>query len=383
MSVRSEALVRTSDRAHEGLSHRIVRSRAEIEPVWQRLEAGLRSTGLANSWTWTKCWLDAYGATTPHWFVVAEHAGQVVGVALMTRGVRHRRGPLPIRSVHVGTAGEERGCGIWVEYNRVLVAPQHRTAFLALLLGTPGVRPLAADVLEFNGFDPDELPRAIQDQIRIREEPCYVTDLTRSATVLEAFDGDTRRKLRKNSKRFAESFGALATEWVETAGRGQEVLRELIEHHQARWTSAGKPGAFADQRFRQFHRDLVARLLPAGRVVLVRITAGETLVGIFYGFVEQGVLYHYQWGLPAFEDNSLSPGFVTGFLVMEEAKRRGMTELNWLAGDSRYKRDLSNSTRSLIWAEKSLSPWHRAINLLIALYGVLPDSQKRMIRGLR
>ena len=68
---------------------------------------------------------------------------------------------------------------------------------------------------------------------------------------------------------------------------------------------------------------------------------------------------------------------------MEEAKRRGMTELNWLAGDSRYKRDLSNATRSLIWAEKSLSPWHRAINLLIALYGVLPDSQKRMIRGLR
>ncbi len=95
------------------------------------------------------------------------------------------------------------------------------------------------------------------------------------------------------------------------------------------------------------------------------------------------MLYHYQWGLPAFGDNSLSPGFVTGFLVMEEAKRRGMTELNWLAGDSRYKRDLSNSTRSLIWAEKSLSPWHRAINLLIALYGVLPDSQKRMIRGLR
>ena len=81
MSVRSESMARTAERAETRLTHRIVRSRAEIAPIWQHLEASLRSTGLANSWTWTECWLDAYGASTPHWFVVAEHAGQVVGVA--------------------------------------------------------------------------------------------------------------------------------------------------------------------------------------------------------------------------------------------------------------------------------------------------------------
>ena len=93
------------------------------------------------------------------------------------------------------------------------------------------------------------------------------------------------------------------------------------------------------------------------------------------------MLYHYQWGLPQFEDNRLSPGFVTGYLVMEEAQRRGLTELNWLAGDSRYKRDLSNGQRSLIWAEQSAQP--------LAHGGDRPDlrscetarHRKRMIRG--
>ena len=383
MTARAEPIPRTTDRAEASLVTRLVHSREEIAPIWQRLESRLHCTGLANSWAWTDCWLSAFGATIPHWFVVAEREGQAIGVALLTRGRKQRRGPLPVRTVHIGTAGEEPGQGVWVEYNRLLVAPGDRAAFLSLLLAAPGVKPWTADVLALDGFDPDELPANIRAGIREREETCYVTKLDRSPTVLESFDGDTRRKLRKNVKRFGAAFGDLATEWIESRERAREVMRELVEHHQARWTSAGKPGAFATNRFQQFHDALVDRLLPDKRIVLARVTAGAELVGIFYGFTEGDVIYHYQWGLPRFDDNSLSPGFVTGFLVMEEARERGFTELNWLAGDSRYKRDLSNATRSLVWGEKSLSPWSSALTGLISLYEMLPDKQKQMIRGQR
>jgi CelD/BcsL family acetyltransferase involved in cellulose biosynthesis len=373
---------RTDSRpATGGLALRLIRSRAEIAPIWRRLEQSLHSTGLANSWAWTDCWLDAYGDLVPHWFVVAERAGHPVGVAMLTRGRAQRRGPVPLRTAHIGTAGEGHGRGIWVEYNRVLIAPADRAGFLALLLTAPGTRPLAVDVLELNGFDPDELPATIRTRLREREEICHVANLTGPGEIIDSFDRDTRRKLRKGIKEFTAAFGALTTEWVESPERAQTVLTELIAHHQARWTSAGKPGSFADDRFERFHRDLVERLLPERRIVLARVTAGETLVGIFYGFVEDGVVYHYQWGLPQFEDNRLSPGFVTGYLVMEEARRRDLAELNWLAGDSRYKRDLSNAQRSLIWAEKTLSPWHMVVTGLISLYAKLPDTRKQMIRG--
>jgi len=381
MEITSKAITSATTTAGQSIAIRLVRSRAEIAPIWQRLEKTLHSAGLANSWAWTECWLNAYGDLVRHWFVVAERAGQPVGIALLTRGRKQRRGPVPIRSVHIGTAGEGHGRGIWVEYNRVLVTPADRTEFLSRLLTAPGVAPLAADVLELNGFDPAEIPASLRRGLREREEICYIADLTQSPAVLDSFDRDTRRKLRKGMAQFSEQFGDLATEWLETTDRAQDVLNELIEHHQARWTSAGTPGSFADERFGQFHRELIDRLLPDGRIVLARVTAGETLVGIFYGFIEEGVLYHYQWGLPQFEDNKLSPGFVTGYLVMDEAKRRGLTELNWLAGESRYKRDLSNAKRSLIWAEKRLSPWHTVVNGLISLHERLPEAPKRMIRG--
>lgn len=381
MTTRADSISHSTERARPDLVARLVRSRTEVAPLWQHLEARLRNVGLANSWTWTDCWLTAFGPSIPHWFVVAERAGHPVGIALVTRGRKQRRGPLPIRTIHIGTAGEEPGQGVWVEYNRVLVSPEDREAFMTLLMTAPGVKSWSADVLEWNGFAPEELPAPLRSRLHERAEPCYVTDLGSAPTVLETFDGDTRRKLRKNVKRFSEQYGELCTEWIESTGRAQVVLRELIEHHQARWTSAGKPGAFATDRFQQFHRALVDQLLPAKRIVLARVTAGDQLVGIFYGFVEQEVIYHYQWGLPQFDSNSLSPGFVTGFLVMEEAKRRGFRELNWLAGDSRYKRDLSNATRTLIWAEVTLSPWHTAVRALISAYEKLPDTPKQMIRG--
>src|SRR5689334_22190954 len=239
MEITSKAITGTTATAERSMAIRLVRSRAEIAPIWQRLETALRSTGLANSWAWTECWLNAYGDQVRHWFVVAERAGQPVGVAMLTRGHKQRRGPVPIRSVHIGTAGEGHGRGIWVEYNRVLVTPADRTAFLSHLLTAPGVAPLAADVLELNGFDPVEIPASLRSRLRAREEICYVTDLTQTPAVLAAFDRDTRRKLRKGIAQFSEQFGDLATEWVESTDRARQVLTELIEHHQARWVSAG------------------------------------------------------------------------------------------------------------------------------------------------
>jgi CelD/BcsL family acetyltransferase involved in cellulose biosynthesis len=171
-------------------------------------------------------------------------------------------------------------------------------------------------------------------------------------------------KIQKNRRRFEERFGPITTTWAETVDDGLSILREMIPHHQERWQRIGLPGCFASPRFTGFHEELVGRLLPKGQIALFRVGAGDQLIGIFYGFVESGVLYHYQWGLASFDQNSLSPGFVVGALCMEEAAKRGLDELNWLAGDIRYKRELSNSRRDLIWAELHRGPRMLAIETM-------------------
>src|SRR4051794_24636800 len=95
--------------------------RASAAEIWTALERRLESEALTCSWDWTEVWLQHYGDVVPHRFAVGQSRdGRPYGVALVCRGHR-RRGPFPVRSVHLGTAGEPPGEGVYVEYNRILV----------------------------------------------------------------------------------------------------------------------------------------------------------------------------------------------------------------------------------------------------------------------
>lgn len=68
------------------------------------------------------------------------------------------------------------------------------------------------------------------------------------------------------------------------------------------------------------------------------------------GFVERGRLLFYQGGIASFADNRLKPGLAVHALCMEECVRRGIDEYDFLAGDARYKRELSTGEETIVWA---------------------------------
>ena len=81
--------------------------RVAAAAIWQELEART-SVPLTCSWKWTETWLDHYGDLVPHRFAVGERSGTRVGIVLVTRGAGERRAWLPVRTLHLGTAGEPR-----------------------------------------------------------------------------------------------------------------------------------------------------------------------------------------------------------------------------------------------------------------------------------
>jgi len=62
------------------------------------------------------------------------------------------------------------------------------------------------------------------------------------------------------------------------------------------------------------------------------------------------LLLFYQSGFAAFDDNKLKPGLVTHALCMQACRERGLTEYNFLAGESRYKQELATMEQELVWA---------------------------------
>jgi CelD/BcsL family acetyltransferase involved in cellulose biosynthesis len=338
--------------------------------AWRELEAA-HGAGVADSWDWVQTWLDHYGDLIPHRFAIGRRGGEPRGITLLAHGVDQRRGPIPVRTIHLGTAGEPDLDTVRVEYNRFLVAPADRGAFAAALLAAIRAEGGRYDELALDGFAPEDVAPILQAEpgFRLSRRISHVTDLQAiradGGNVLASLRGSTAYKVRRSRKHLEQAHGPLRLEWAETLEHAEDIFAEMIGLHVARWERAGQPAKFASPRFRGFHRDLVRRLFPRGGILLARITAGDLTVGCDYSLIEHGRVLAYNWGLRHFEDTLISPGLVTGAMVMQEALERGLDEYDWLAGDVLYKRQLSTTTRELVWADLPHGPRGHLIEQLI------------------
>jgi len=331
-------------------------ARAEAAERWTTLETTLASTALSCSWAWTETWLAHYGDVVPHRFLLGSADGEACGIALVTEAPRR---PLRPRTLHLGTAGEPPGSSVYVERNALLVAPRHRGAFATALVDQL-VADGGWDRLRFDGLRAEDADALLAGRagMTLDEQDSPIADLTAGGDVVDALSSSRRQRVR----RALRGFGDVEAEWAQTPAQALAILDELIELHQARWSAEGAPGAFASDRFTAFHRALVERLLPEGRVALLRVRRDEQVVGCLYGFVEDDRLLFYQSGLRRYEDNRLKAGVVAHVAFMRACREHGLTAYDFLAPAARYKEELSTHAERLVWAELTRPGWRNRLS---------------------
>jgi CelD/BcsL family acetyltransferase involved in cellulose biosynthesis len=321
--------------------------RPAVALAWRQIQDRLGVDSLTCSWDWTATWLQQFGSVVPHRFALAERGGVPCAAALLTC-TTERYGPLRVRRLYIGTAGEPPAETVYVEYNRLLVSAEDRAPFVKQLLSKLRSDP-SWDELRLNGFAPEDAEPFLQSDrsLAARRVRCLAADLaTDSGDVVATLKSGTRQRIRRSLR----GFGSVRTEWAETTSHALEILDELIALHQQRWEQAGRAGAFSGARFRGFHRELIQHLLPSKQVILFRARSEQGTIGCLYSFVERGSVHFYQSGLAAFDDNRLKPGLTVHALCMQACHDLGLVEYNFLAGDDRYKQELGSVERELIWA---------------------------------
>ncbi len=150
-------------------------------------------------------------------------------------------------------------------------------------------------------------------------------------------------------------------------------LQALAVLHQATWTARGRPGAFANPEFARFHHALLARAVPRGEAELLRIAAGEKLVGYLYNLRFRGRVYAYQSGFDyAAAGAHEKPGLTCHHAAIALARREGATRYDFLAGGDRYKTSFANAATTLHWLD--VAPrW--------SLSGLAYRCRSRILRG--
>ena len=330
-----------------------VRSASEQDFVlaqWRSLETRLGDRSISCSADWTETWLDAFGDLVPHRFVLAQQGTRLCGICLITEGVQQTDGPVKVRSLHVGTAGEPEADSVCVEYNRLLVEPACRAAFSRQLVEYLSQQ-RDFDQWNLDGFSGEDLAAFEQADPRLEQEACpaHYVDLdairAKGCDLLAALKHEPRRKVKKG----LQAFEGVRFEWAESIESATDVFGELIELHQARWQSLGKPGVYSSERFVRFHEGLIARLVPSGRMAFARVTSNRGTVGCLQFFVENKRALIYQCGW-APSEKSISPGVVVDYLTIEACLSRGFVAYDFLSHATQHKKDLTNASVPIVWA---------------------------------
>jgi CelD/BcsL family acetyltransferase involved in cellulose biosynthesis len=183
------------------------------------------------------------------------------------------------------------------------------------------------------------------------EQPVFVADLASlrdRGDALATMGAETRRQIRRARALYARD-GAVTIERVLAPAERDAALACLVALHQARWTTAGQPGAFASPVFRDFVERLVAGGVPGGEVELLRVCAAGRTIAVLLNLVAGGAVANYVAGVSMETDNRLKPGLVAHAMAMELHMAEGRGSYDLLAGESRYKRSLASRKGDLVW----------------------------------
>jgi CelD/BcsL family acetyltransferase involved in cellulose biosynthesis len=322
---------------------------AALGAKWRDLET--RSIpSFFQTWTWTGC-LAAERFADPV-LVEAREGRRTVALALFNR----RGGTL-----YLGESGDPALDCVYIEFNGVLAEAGREADLTAACLraartgsGAGGRTAWRKPRLILGGIGGATVAAAAQagQVIRKRSMAAPYVDLTqRDRGFLETRSANTRQQLRRSNRDYAAAGPILITR-AGTLNEAEEFLDGLSALHQTSWRARGRAGAFASPFFGRFQRALIARGLEREEIDLFRISAGQQPIGFLYNFRYRGHSLAYQSGFDyASASRYQKPGLTCHYEAIRFAKGWGAVRYDFLAGDDRYKRSLSNQADTLYWTE--------------------------------
>jgi CelD/BcsL family acetyltransferase involved in cellulose biosynthesis len=311
---------------------------------------------------WVLPWCREYGTVLGRRIHVAEvrREGRLVALAPFVSRRRRHRTVLPLRRLELACTGEPEADEVSSEYVGVVVERGFESDVAALLAREVAARRFGlVDELRIPAMNSeDPMTIALGDAFR-REG--WTTELTAWSDApysplpatwdafLSHLPGRRRHTVRR-AERDLES-------WAEGPPRlhvaaddasldeGRRILEAL---HGDRWRAVGRSGAFASSAFLRFHAEAMPALLSSGALELLWLEAKGEPLAILYNIVWRNKVYHYQSGRRMDLPRPLRPGLAAHAQAIRRSIELGRREYDFLAGDHRYKRELSLQTRRLV-----------------------------------
>lgn len=324
----------------------------ELERDWKDLESRSEPTVFL-SWQWIGVWLDVYEPAGRLLRVYRDD--RLIGACIVVEATEKRHGLLRSRSLRLHQTGQPFEDQIWIEYNGVLCERGSerdvtRASLEYLCREDDQWEELVIGAIDAREADHYANATGLSKHVRW-EAPCYGVDLSRldldSQHYLSTLTANTRYQIRR-SMRMYHGRGGLRISRPQSVDEALAVFEAIGPRHLARWGGGMNESGFANPEFVRFHRTMIQRHWPEGRVDLVSIWAGTELIGTFYNLLYDNVVYFYLSGLKVESDNKLKPGLIGHALCIENYRSQGFQFYDFMGGAERYKAQLGARHRYLV-----------------------------------
>lgn len=326
---------------------------SELGIRWRELEARADAPFFL-SWDWIGCWVEE--AQVEPLVLVGRYSNRIVALALLVPSRQHRHLVIATDAMLLNHVGDYDRDILKIEYNGFLTdrdfgwkAVQIGIQFLFSHLKAAAISDqtrIRLDELHLKGV-PEQYEQyawapGIRQTLMSRHRSWNVDlDSIRASgrDYLDQLSGNTRYQVRR-AKRLYGLRGKLVATRAENVADALSYFVALKTLSTAYWSQRGQTGAFTYPFFDRFHNTLIRTCVPRRTVELIRVTAGDQVVGYLYNFVYKGWVYAYQSAFVFEDDPKYKPGLVTHALCIEQHIRQGSHVYDFLAGYSRYKSNL-------------------------------------------
>ena len=329
----------------------------EIRQAWLDLQ-DCADCSYFLSWSWIGTWLQQIAIALNPVVVRVWHEDQIVGLAVFVPRDIKRRLFFHASALFLNEYPFEHS-NMVIEYNGLLAARGHEAAVYAEILGH-----LLQDYGRFDEFhfgaiaegpDMDRLVQAAGKHAGLLiddESTAWHVDLDALEPGIDAFLATlskNRRAQLRRSIRLYEEQGPLGMDVARDPEQALAFLDGLKVLHTERRRSKGEEGAFANSRWEQFHRSLIADRFGAGEVQMIKVSTPEMTIGYLYNFIWRRHVYVLQTGFRTGHDKRDQPGYIVHALAIVHNRDQGMVAYDLMHGDAVYKKILCNCSQTLFW----------------------------------
>ena len=325
---------------------------------WRQLEQR-SSCSFFQSWTWIGTWLSQLPKSVALYLLEVVDGDRVIGLAVFGARTLVRHGFVRSRALLLHETGSKELDRMTIEYNSILAETGREREVVIAAVNCVRAVNITWDELMVSGVEARAFEawhaavRSTNWRVVFRQESnCYFVDLDAvrncGGDYLALLSSNTRQQVRRSIKAYEQS-GSLSISVASSGEAAVEYLHGLQELHDAHWQGRGKDGAFPSEFTRNFHDRLVRDAVARAEVQMLRVTAGDEVVGYLYNFVRDGHVYFYQSGFKYTEDPKIRPGLVCHYLAIMHNLKSNNRIYDFLAGPQRYKQSLGAANVKMYW----------------------------------